>query len=503
MESPIDPLRSLRRDLSSADWSHLRPIITKLYQDPRFTMNQVRLQLEKAGYRVTTRMVRARITQWNLHRNHQLRDMAAALRLLDLDPDLWPSPEPRFLIRGRPVTLKEIVHFFRRKGIREPILWAHSTAVDSNESQQSHVTLLNDEEGSAGENTHWYEQPMQSSSTEAPVMQTYHLMKHPLTLDEKAVANLQDYCSAYIKHRHMGHQEPQVHQYTLHGQFGERMRDGLAHMMRNSADAFPNFCRGFDLVRNLLSDCHPMALGQYLAVVCILATHQAHSILLSLLRYASMMASTLGVYSSVAEFLTAMRSSPDVLGTAILCLRAAVGVFAEQESISWQKFYIQERLCDCLYYGHAYTEGSTYRTGLFLEQETLYGTFARNVLFTLTNVASDYMHGGDINSAQVKYTLALRRAETLAGLGRAKIRFAALEGLAHCERVLFEKKRQGSPGVVEGLPILHLQNASRYIREALCEAQTWFEQSSRRTMRALEFQAQIVDLLVNVGYQPM
>lgn len=281
------------------------------------------------------------------------------------------------------------------------------------------------------------------------------------------------------------------------------MRDGLAHMTRNSAEAFPNFRRGFDLVRNLLSDCHPMALGQYLAVVCILATHQAHSILFSLLRYTSMMASTLGVYSPVAEFLTAMRSSPDVLGTAVLCLRAAVGCFAEQDSISWQKFYIQERLCDCLYYGNAHTEGSAYRTALFLEQEALYGTFARNVLFTLTNVASNHMHGGDIDSAQATYTLALRRADTLAGLGRAKIRFAALEGLAHCERIVFEQMRQFPLGIVQGLPVLHLQNASFYIREALCEARMRFEQSSRRTIRALEYQAQIVDLLGHVGHQPI
>lgn len=497
MELPVDPPRPLRRDLTSADWSHLRPLITKLYQDLQCTMNEVRLQLEIAGYRVTTRMVRTRITQWNLHRNHQLRDMAAALRLLDLDPDRWPSREPLFLVRGRPVTMKEITQFFRRKGIRDPLPWAHSTAIDRD---QPHVILLNDEADSAGDKTHWYDQPMQSFSAEAPVMRP---CQHLPTLDDKAVATLQEYCSAYIKQRHMGHQEPQVHQSTIHGQFGERMRDGLAHMTRNSAEAFPNFRRGFDLVHNLLSDCHPMALGQYLAVVCILATHQAHSILSSLLRYTSMMASALGVYSLVAEFLTAMRSSPDVLGTAILCLRAAVGVFAKQNSISWQKFYIQERLCDCLYYSNAHTEGSTYRSELFLEQEALYGTCARNVLFTLTNVASDYIHEGDIDRAQAKYTLALRRAETLAGLGRAKIRFAALEGLAHCEQILFEKIRQDSAGIVEGLPVPHLQNASRYIREALCEAQTWFEQSSRRTIRASEYQAQIVDLLGNVGHQPM
>ncbi|KAH7402343.1 hypothetical protein DE146DRAFT_653128 [Phaeosphaeria sp. MPI-PUGE-AT-0046c] len=500
MESSITSLGSQRRDLSFADWVNLCPIITKLYQDQGFTMNQVRLHLEKAGFRVTTRMVRARITQWNLHRNHQLRDMTAALRLLDLDPHLWSSPEPRFLVRGRLVTMKEIVHFFRRKGIRDPLSWAHASTVVRNDT---HITLLNDETDSTGEKSHWHEQPVQLAIAEAPVMWPYSLTKHLLTLDEKAVATLQDYCSAYIKQEYMGHEEPQVHQYTIHGRFGERMRDGLAHMIRNSAEAFPNFRRGFDLIRDLLSDCHPMALGQFLAVVCSLASHQAHAILSSLLRYASLMASTLGVNSSVTKFLIAMRSSPDVLGTAVLCLRAAVIVFAEQRSVSWQKFYMQERLCGCLYYGNAHAEGSTYRTGLLLEQEALYGSVARNVLFTLTNVASDHVHAGDIESAQAKYTLALRQTESLADPGRAKVRFAALRGLAQCETILFEKMRQGPPGIVEELPSLHLQNASRYIREALYQAQRSFAQTNRRTVRALEYQVQIENLLGAMGQQPM
>jgi hypothetical protein len=212
-----------------------------------------------------------------------------------------------------------------------------------------------------------------------------------------------------------------------------------------------------------------------------------------------MMASTLGVQNSVVAFLAAMSNSQDVLFTAIVCLRAAVGVFAEQTDISWQKLYLQERLCDCLYYGKSYAEGSMYRARLFQEQERVYGNGARNVLFTLTNVASDYLLMGDIDNAQAQYTLVLRRSKALTGLGLAKIRFAALEGLALCEQTRFEKKWQDTSGTIGESPVIPLLNALRYIQKALSEATTWFEPCSRRTLRALECQTQVTNLLATVS----
>lgn len=496
MESAFDLSRSQPKELSSADWCRLRPIITELYHNQQLTMNQVRLHLNMAGHRVTTRMVRARITQWNLHRNHQLKDMVAALRLLDPDTNLWPSKEPCFMIRGNTVTMKDITRFFRRKGIHDPLYWAHSTAVDH---KASHVVLLNDGREWAGECTSQLEQSTRSSGAGLPVVPPCRLMQQPLTIDEIAAASLQEYCLAYIGGGHTGYQEPLVHQFTVHGQFGERMRDGLAHMMRNKPNAFPKFSAGFDLVYELLSGCHPMALGQYLAVICILATHNAHSILSHLLKFFSMMATTLRMPKAVENFLFALRSSQDVPSTAVLCLRVAVGVFTEKHAMTWQSFYMQERLCDCLYYGKAYTEGSTYRSRLFSYQETLYGPFARNVLYTLTNVASDCVNSGDIDNGHAKYMLALVRAEKLdTELGRAKIRFAALEGLAQCEQIRFEKLSYASSGAVGDLPLLRLQIASRHIQEALDLAQKRFEPTNRRRLRALERQAQIENLLTAV-----
>uniref|UniRef100_A0A0D2XKE9 Clr5 domain-containing protein n=1 Tax=Fusarium oxysporum (strain Fo5176) TaxID=660025 RepID=A0A0D2XKE9_FUSOF len=132
----MDPLVNPQSALTiptSEDWSRLRPLIKELYHDRRFSMAEVRDHLKSLGYWVNTRMIRARISQWNLQRNNQFHGMVAALRLLDPDPASWPVPEPWFVIRGRHVPLHEILRYFRRKGIQNPIHWCRSAAVSQEE----------------------------------------------------------------------------------------------------------------------------------------------------------------------------------------------------------------------------------------------------------------------------------------------------------------------------------------------------------------------------------
>ncbi|KAH8727072.1 hypothetical protein GQ44DRAFT_789791 [Phaeosphaeriaceae sp. PMI808] len=435
MDIPIDQQRPPLRLPSSADWSSLRPLITELYLEQRWTMDQVR---------------------------HHLMAMGCSSPS-GPDPSLWPSPEPRFQVRGQEVTIKEIELYFRRKRIQNPLQWAHSTN-SAGENDEKQVVLLNDEESFVSERTGC---PETSVLTSRPLPFTRKRPgppKHILTLDEKAVANMQEYCSDYIGRRDVTHQEPQVHQFTIHGQFGEKMRDGLEHMIRNGPDAFPNFNRGFELLHSLFLDCHPMALAQLLLV----------------------------------------------------------------------KFYIQEMLCDCLYYGNAHTEGSTYHARLFHEQEEFYGAFARNVICTLMRVAANYLHEGDVDSATTQYHMALSRAEHLTGLSRAKTRFIALrvankqlnssctrtmgraisvvdphvskeetctllkKGLAEAEQLRSENARQSLASDAKDLSVMHLQNASIYIDEALCDAQEWFEESNRRFIRASERRAEIGNALANM-----
>lgn len=479
---------------SSADWSRLQPVVKELYQDRGWPMAQVRDHLKSLGYRVNTRMIRARISQWNLQRNNQIHDMVAALRLLDPDPALWPGSEPLFLIRGRRVAMSEVRRYFRRKGIQNPIQWCRSVAVNPNEPT---VSLLR-----------------RGISPAVPVTgppTTGHTtpVRIPMpifTLEQIAAARLRDYCAGYLGLGFVAiHQEPEVHQFTTHGRFGDRMQEGLAQMMRGGPGAFPNFRHAFDLVQPLLSDCHPMSLAQLLVIACELSACRAHSVLTRLLRYSAAMASSLRTVSpSVTNFLLSLSSSPpaQLQTTIISSLRAALAIFSEQSPHTWHHLYLTERLCDCLYHGKDRTEGSARRAQLLREQETFYGPFARNVLWTVTNVADDNLDGGDLDCAERYYMMVLTRAEHLSGFPRAKLRYAALEGLGRTERMRFDHVRRSDLAHLDrNKCVLHLQRASLHVEQALKEAQTWFEPTGRRVGRVVEQQEYISNLLQSLRYR--
>ena len=66
-------------------------------------------------------MLKTRISKWNLHKNHQLADMRTAMELIGPDKSTWPSPDPTFLIKGRVTSYSEIVSYFQRKRISDPL----------------------------------------------------------------------------------------------------------------------------------------------------------------------------------------------------------------------------------------------------------------------------------------------------------------------------------------------------------------------------------------------
>ncbi|KAF7561380.1 hypothetical protein G7046_g2748 [Stylonectria norvegica] len=441
--------QSARAIPSNTEWSRLRPIVRELYQERRWTMAQVRDHLTSLGYRVNIRMIRTRITQWTMQMNNQMGDMIAALGLLDADPALWPSlEEPVFLIRGRQVTIDEVLRFFRRKGVQHPVEWARSSSAVLNGDGVPSVSLLQ----VAGVSS---DQCISLAGTPVSGLMSLHYL--PVDSSQRAVASLRDYCEVYVGRglaTSTFHREPEVHQFTVHGRFGDRMQKGLAQMVRRSPGAFPSFHHGFDLVQPLFFDCHPMGLAQFLAIVCELVAQGAYSVLASLLRYSAAMASAVRTHDSLVEFLIALRSSSDaVLMQAIIpSVRAMLDVFGRQCPSTWHRLYIQERLCDCFYHGRERTEGSARRARLLREQEAYYGPFARNVLWTLANVADDHLDARNVDDAEEYYSTALARAEYLSGFGRAKVRFVALEGLARTERLRFDQLRR-STVAVETLPI--------------------------------------------------
>ncbi|EMT66175.1 hypothetical protein FOC4_g10006565 [Fusarium odoratissimum] len=355
----MDPLvnpQSVLTIPSSEDWSRLRPLVKELYHDRRFSMAEVRDHLKSLGYWVNTRMIRARISQWNLQRNNQFHGMVAALRLLDPDPASWPVPEPWFVIRGRHVPLHEILRYFRRKGIQNPIHWCRSAAVSQ---------------------------------------------------EEPAVRLLQE---------------------------GDSPVEAMASSLRT-----------------------PSPLIQFLVSLTLLP--------------------------------------PGLLQcTAISSLRAALAVFSDKSPHTWHRLYIEERLCDCLYHGRDRIEGGYRRAQLLRNQESFYGPFARNVVWTVTNVADDHLDGGDLDGAESYYRMALERAEQLSGFPRAKLRYAALEGLGRIEQIRFEITRNDRETCLR-----HLQEASRYVDESLNEALIWFEPTSRRVGRVTEQQGYIRSILHRLG----
>lgn len=500
---------------SSADWLRLRPIFTELYLDRRCSMAQVRDHLKSLGYWANTRMIRARISQWSLQRNNQLHDMVSALRLLDPDPALWPTPEPWFLIRGRQVAMSEVLRFFRRKGIRNPIQWCRSAVIDRDAPA---VTLIHERispvDGTSEDSltlgalssTHSSVMPaafLSMSRQTSPV----NIYAPILTVEQRAVGSLRDYCAVYLG---LGiaaiHQEPPVHQFTTHGRFGDRMQEGLAQMMRRGPGAFPNFRRAFDLVQPLLSDCHPMSIAQLLAIACELsAKSQAQAVLRCLLRYLAAMAMSLHASPPLVQFFLSLSSSPPALlqQTAVSSLRAALGIFSEQSPHSWHRLYIQERLCDCLYHGQDRTEGGARRAQLLTEQETFYGPLARNVLWTATNVADDFLDGSNLDGAEGCYMMVLMRAEHLSGFPRAKMRYAALEGLGRVHLARVDRlPYSNSANVSQDIYGLNLRKAYHYVEQALNEALTWFEQPSRRVARVREQEEYIRNLLQSYSYIP-
>lgn len=511
MELSADPQR-YHNIPSAEDWTRLEPTIRQLYQEQRRTMNQVRDQLISLGYRVNTRMVRARITQWNLQRNNQMRDMVAALRLLDPNPALWSSLEPTFLVRGRQVTLAEVLRFFGRKQIRNPFEYARAAAHDP---KADHVTLLPDTTGAANapvdpgpvtaltpSNSSRCQPSVDSSS---PGQQTpfRSLPMHFLTIEQRVVASLHDYCTAYIGlGQSATDQQPAVHRDTVHQRLAERIQEGLAHRTHLDRRAIVSFDRGFQLIEPLLIDCRPIALARVLSVGCQMAARGATQELTQLLWVFAGMAVKLRISRPIAQFLVSLYSAPHLLvSNAIMSLKAAVDIFSRHSPGSWHELYIQARLCDCLYHGRVRTEILPCRTELLQKQQAFYGPLARTVIWTMTNIANDFMNIGNIERGEEYGSMALMRSEQLTDFGRSEMRFAALRCLAKAERMRFESLCRDSDATTQR-GLLSLQNAHGFLQEALRDADIWFDRSSYRVSSVRAEQQHIRSLLEGLGHQP-
>jgi len=183
----------------------------------------------------------------------------------------------------------------------------------------------------------------------------------------QVVWQMRTYCLTYLaSNRAVGHTEPEVHQFTVHGRFGDRMRNGLSLLLRREHYlAFQSFQYAFSMIPGILKDDYPMSLALFMTVICELASKDAKAIVIELLRHTFQMANTLrNVPAYIATVLSLMLQSDQPSTFAVLSMRAACDVLEDNAATHWKTLYVKERYCDCLYHTKIFGEGSMRRARL-------------------------------------------------------------------------------------------------------------------------------------------
>jgi hypothetical protein len=342
----------------------------------------------------------------------------------------------------------------------------------------------------------------------SPVSVPIFIRSHASSFSEHLDYSIMGYMSSYLTTSSLESQpEPLIHAHTTHAIFASKMQDGISALANLSLTetsrkaesrnkkgdpaatrAFTSFRNGFYLLEEILLSHNPMSLALVLGVICELASHTANPtlramgvpVLLSqLLSYIHDMSGTLhgpeyplttffGLLLQEYQRPTASTTpgSPPLADSILKSLDMAItqlqlssshlnGAAGENAAPSdWRALYLRERLCDALYHSGSSFQlpRASMRKLLLRDQEAKSGPNARNVLWTLTNVADDCLASGDIDAAIEHFDETLRRAKTLEDVyGREKTSFAALEGLGRCyvakaERVQVEECLPRWPG---------------------------------------------------------
>ena len=431
-------------------------------------------------------MVKDRISTWKLDKKHKVGEMRTALHIsiqCGYCFQSWLYIKPMFLIRGRMVSTGDIARYWRRKDVYEPFAW-HLTHLQDDFELSPEVAIiqppniaplssykaLNDSPTRLGSNSatnlpetgvaadHVATQlptSLKNSAALASNSPGRHLSS-PLHFGhtEQMVWLTKSYCSSYLEsHRAMTDSERPVNHFTVYGRFGHDIQDGISAVLYQggAAGAFRYFHSASDKLEELLRNSHPMALAQLYAVLCELASRASapaddsiareqqeifRGVLGNLVRHIASLSSV------IMQTTDPIKAVFDVLARAehfseqlLTIMQSTVDSFEQAKhqisgSYYWKLLYLKERYCDCLYHAGVNGTRQALRARLLTEQEEFYGSNKSNVLWTLTNVADDFLDNHRPSDAQRLFEDALRRAESLDPFARAKIRFAALEGLA-------------------------------------------------------------------------
>jgi hypothetical protein len=383
------------------------------------------------------------------------------------NPDEWDEKEVTFQIRHRTVEFKEVRRYFRRKNILDPFIWFLSLPPESYLASE-HVQLIPRGEFILPSTDHTHHSP-QTITSEAEQddqeSQSYNMqMGFPspthspiprvlspptrFRIQEELIWSAGVYCAHFVESAsHASLREPAVHMDTLHGRYGAKMQEGIfCASQKDFIQASKRFDSAYELLQDIFRAQSPMAFAQIFTILCELTAKSQRASTSQLTREQSEFLSkinsmTFKLLSDLAsvvlhnthpliKYLEALQKSEDLLESLVESVHKMADVFI-QDQTAWKGLYLLERYCDCLYYSGISGERQAQRARLLQLQEARYGKTRGNVLWTLTNVADDYLENCDFKKAEVAYRDAIERADYgLGGYAKAKIRFAAFEGLA-------------------------------------------------------------------------
>ncbi|KIX09069.1 uncharacterized protein Z518_00147 [Rhinocladiella mackenziei CBS 650.93] len=143
--SPVDRKGKVNKRSSNSyttdEWRRHRPLITQLYFEEGRTLKDVAEYLKREfDFAPTERMYKSRLHTWGLDKKKKEHEMLDLVRQgLQAKGD---DKDKVFLVRGRQVTLADALHYFNRKGIKDPSSLLEPQAETSGERSSPEDTDL-------------------------------------------------------------------------------------------------------------------------------------------------------------------------------------------------------------------------------------------------------------------------------------------------------------------------------------------------------------------------
>ncbi|KAF2014207.1 hypothetical protein BU24DRAFT_463015 [Aaosphaeria arxii CBS 175.79] len=462
------------------NWNEWKDTIIDVYVTQDKSRSEVLEFLNAHGFEAKDRTLKAWIQRWKLQKTNNERDMRTAVQLAidyqQQNPDNWNEDETNFRIQHRTVEFKDVRRYFKRKNIHDPFEWFKSlppedyqssdhvhliprgefvlTPVDQRQSPELTPEEEEEEEEEEAEYVDVEEDPVNSlqlvlpSPAESPIPRTL-APPTQLWLNEKLIWCAEVYCASFVDSTTVfSPREPPVHMHTLHGKFGAKMQDGIFHASQNNFDlATKDFEKAHELLDCLVPEADLMAFAQVFTILCELSVASQQLPMtqpesgvnpfflkeirrLTLDHLLDVARKYLKDEHPLRQCLEILQEVEDIHRSLVESMHKMVDISLQGPN-AWTGLYLMERYCDCLYHAGISGERQTQRARLLQLQESQYGKTRGNVLWTLTNVADDYLEMFQFKRAEECYSEALQRADFgLGGYAKAKIRFAAFEGLA-------------------------------------------------------------------------